>query len=330
MSEGFSGFRVRVPATTANLGPGFDAFGMALTIYNEFAVRFSASGLVVAIEGEGAGELAPGADNLFVQAFARAFAAAGAAPPAIDLRMQNNIPLARGLGSSASAAVGGLVAANRILGNVLSADRLLQLACEIEGHPDNVAAALFGGLIVCAAESGAMPTYARVPVPGQLQAVVCVPDQHLPTALARKVVPQEVCPQRRGLQYRTRRVAPDRHSQRRRRVHSRGYERPPAPALPRRDLSRDAAHHGGGSGGRCVRQRSLRGRVVNSRADVSQSGGYCRRDARRRSGPRNSRTNAHSCLRGTGRRCHAALALRPHTIAVSLRTAVAAGTRRTS
>ncbi len=192
MSEGFPGFRVRVPATTANLGPGFDAFGMALTIYNDFTVRFSASGLVVAIEGEGAGELARAADNLFVQAFARAFAAAGVAPPTIELLMQNSIPLARGLGSSASAAVGGLVAANRILGNVLSADRLLQLACEIEGHPDNVAAALFGGLIVCAAESGAMPTYARVPVPGQLQAVVCVPDQHLPTALARKVVPQEV------------------------------------------------------------------------------------------------------------------------------------------
>ena len=192
MTNGLSGIRVRVPASTANLGPGFDAFGMALTVYNEFKLRTAESALHITIEGEGAKELAGNADNLFVRAFNRVFAETGQSPPAFHLHMKNRIPLYRGLGSSASAAVGGLVAANHLLGNTLSDDRLLQLACEIEGHPDNVAAALFGGLIVCAAEGGDTPAYARVPVPPNLHAVVCVPEQHLPTELARSVVPKEV------------------------------------------------------------------------------------------------------------------------------------------
>ena len=192
MSQDFLGFRVRVPATTANLGPGFDALGMALSLYNRFCVSPVENGLRVTIEGEGEAELAHTEDNLFMQVFRRAFAELGKIPPAVCLHMQNRIPLARGLGSSASAAVGGLVAANHLLENALPDDKLLQLACEIEGHPDNVAAALFGGLIVCAAESGDTPRYAHVPVPPNLHAVVCVPDQHLPTALARSVVPKEV------------------------------------------------------------------------------------------------------------------------------------------
>lgn len=192
MAIDFPRIRVRVPASTANLGPGFDAFGMALTVYNAFTVQESAGASQVTVAGEGESELAHDADNLFLRAFARGFAETGERPLAIRLHMQNDIPLYRGLGSSASATVGGLVAANHLLGNTLSAERLLQLACEIEGHPDNVAAALFGGLIVCAADGDAMPTYARAPVPPNLHAVVCVPDQHLPTALARSVVPQEV------------------------------------------------------------------------------------------------------------------------------------------
>ncbi len=192
MASDFPDIRVRVPASTANLGPGFDAFGMALTVYNEFMLRTAESGLHITIAGEGENELAGNEDNLFVRAFTRVFAEVGQTPPAFHLHMKNCIPLYRGLGSSASAAVGGLVAANHLLGNTLSHDRLLQLACDIEGHPDNVAAALFGGLIVCVAEGGDMPAYARVPVPPDLHAVVCVPDQHLPTELARSVVPQEV------------------------------------------------------------------------------------------------------------------------------------------
>ncbi len=192
MTNGLSGIRVRVPASTANLGPGFDAFGMALTVYNEFMLRTADSGPHITIEGEGAAELAGSEDNLFVRAFTRVFDEIGQSPPAFHLHMKNRIPLYRGLGSSASAAVGGLVAANQLLGNTISVDRVLQMACDIEGHPDNVAAALFGGLIVCAAEGGDIPAYARVPVPPNLHAVVCVPDQHLPTELARSVVPQEV------------------------------------------------------------------------------------------------------------------------------------------
>lgn len=193
MPQDFPDFRVRVPATTANLGPGFDALGMALTLYNEFTVNPAERDFQVTVEGEGAAELAPGEDNLFVQAFRCAFdEASDNSPPAMRLHMQNAIPLARGLGSSASAAVGGMVAANHLLDGALTNDQLLQLACDIEGHPDNVAAALFGGLIVCAVESGDMPAYTRVTVPQDLHAVVCVPDQHLPTALARSVVPTEV------------------------------------------------------------------------------------------------------------------------------------------
>ena len=192
MAKDVSDFCVRVPATTANLGPGFDAFGMALTVYNEFTVRPAESGLKITIEGEGVTELPRDEENLFIQAFTCVFEAVDTTPPPINLHMQNSIPLFRGLGSSASATIGGLVAANYVMGNALSSERLLQLACEREGHPDNVAAALFGGLIVCAAEGGVLPTYARVPVPHNLHAVVCVPDQHLPTALARKVVPKEV------------------------------------------------------------------------------------------------------------------------------------------
>ena len=192
MASNFPAFRVRVPATTANLGPGFDAFGMALTLYNEFTVGLAEHDLKIAIEGEGRTELALDRDNFFIQAFSRAFENNGAKPPAIDLYMRNSIPLFRGLGSSASATVGGLVAANCILENALSPERLLQLACDLEGHPDNVAAALFGGLIVCATDGDELPTYARVTVPRNLHAVVCIPDQHLPTELARKVVPKEV------------------------------------------------------------------------------------------------------------------------------------------
>ncbi len=192
MAESVPDFRVRVPATSANLGPGFDAFGMALTLYNEFTVR-PAAALRITVEGEDAADLARDEENLFVQAFHRAFAAAGnSVPPAIDLHMRNRIPLFRGLGSSASATVGGLAAANHLLDNALTNERLLEIACALEGHPDNAAAALLGGLIVCAADDGAAPAYARVPVPEDLRAVVCVPAQHLPTALARQVVPQTV------------------------------------------------------------------------------------------------------------------------------------------
>ena len=182
---------VRVPATTANLGPGFDAFGMALTLFNEFTVR-PAAALQITVEGEDAAGLARDEQNLFVQAFHRAFDAAGAPPPAISLHMRNRIPLFRGLGSSASATVGGLTAANHVLEHALTSEQLLEIACDLEGHPDNAAAALLGGLIVCAAEEGESVVYARVPVPEKLRAVVCVPDQHLPTALARRVVPREV------------------------------------------------------------------------------------------------------------------------------------------
>ena len=142
---------VRVPATSANLGPGFDVLGLALGLYNDIAYE-EAEGVVVAIEGEGAGRLDTGADNVVARAARMVYEAAGRRFPGATIRCVNRIPPARGLGSSAAAWVGGLIAANAVLGSPLDRDAVLALACRAEGHPDNVAAALLGGLTVsCAA-----------------------------------------------------------------------------------------------------------------------------------------------------------------------------------
>jgi len=136
---------VRVPATSANLGPGFDVLGLALALHNEIAYE-EAEGVSVVVEGEGVGRLAMGANNVLARAARMAYEAVGRSFPGAAIRCVNHIPLARGLGSSAAAWVGGLVAANATLGSPLDRDAVLALASRAEGHPDNVAAALLGGL----------------------------------------------------------------------------------------------------------------------------------------------------------------------------------------
>jgi homoserine kinase len=181
---------VRVPASSANLGAGFDALGLALALYNEVLAR-EADGVEVAVEGEGAGRLATGDRNVVARGVSAAYRAAGRPFPGCALRCINRIPLARGLGSSAAAWVGGLVAGNALMGGPLDRAALLALAARAEGHPDNVAAALYGGLTVSAGGvDGA--TAVTLPVPADLRWVALIPDTSSSTAEARAVLPATV------------------------------------------------------------------------------------------------------------------------------------------
>lgn len=192
--------RVRVPASSANLGPGFDSLGLALNIHNFVEVGPSAQEYdIVSAEGEGAsvlaGEGAAVASNIALQAAHEALRELGAPPLALHLHLENHIPLARGLGSSSAARVGALVAANAWAKNCgwgeLTPDALLNLATRLEGHPDNVAAALSGGLTASATgENGAFAL--RVPIEQFPQFLIFVPDSELETRAARAVLPDVV------------------------------------------------------------------------------------------------------------------------------------------
>ena len=186
-----SPFRILVPATTANLGPGFDCLGMALSLYNEIEVMpLDAppdSAEIVEIEGEGSLELPCDDRNMIVYGMHRLFARAGITPPPFTLRTINRIPMMSGLGSSSAAIVGGLIAGNELIDRPFTRDDLLTLATEMEGHPDNVGPALLGGLIVAVATAG-LPVITQVDVP-PLQAVIVTPDLRVATDEARRILP---------------------------------------------------------------------------------------------------------------------------------------------
>lgn len=185
------GVRVRVPATSANLGPGFDALGLALALHNEVTAT-EADSVSVTVQGEGAGVLPVGEDNVVARGVRQAYEAAGRPFKGVALDCVNRVPAARGLGSSAAAWVGGLVAGNALLGGPLSREALLALAARAEGHPDNVAAALLGGLTVsCPLGDGRVATV-TLPVPGGVRWVVLVPEVTSATAEARAVLPPSV------------------------------------------------------------------------------------------------------------------------------------------
>jgi len=179
--------RVRVPATSANLGPGFDALGLALALHNEVTLE-EAGEVSVAVEGLGQGRLEAGAKNVVARGVALAFEAAGRPFRGVRLHCLNRIPLSRGLGSSAAAWVGGLVAANALMGEPLDRDALVALAARAEGHPDNVAAALLGGLTVSCAD-GDRVAAVSLPVPREIGWVVLVPETESSTREARAVLP---------------------------------------------------------------------------------------------------------------------------------------------
>ncbi|MGY2875713.1 homoserine kinase [Marmoricola sp. URHA0025 HA25] len=188
---------VQVPATSANLGPGFDCFGLALDLHDTLTAEAAASGesgLVVDIEGEGADLLPRDETHLVVRAMSAAFAAAGVEPRGLRLRCENVIPQARGLGSSSAAIVGGLALARALLedGPTLLPDTvLLTLANRLEGHPDNVAPALFGGFVI-SGQDGEDVWADQSPIAPEVSAVVFVPPGGLSTETARGLLPADV------------------------------------------------------------------------------------------------------------------------------------------
>lgn len=183
-------FTVTVPATTANLGPGFDCLGLALALYNRVTMREADTPLTITISGEGADWLPRDERNLTWQAAKRLFAAANKWPSGVVMHQENQIPAGSGLGSSAAAVIAGLVAANGLVQAGLSPAQLLQLAMDMEGHPDNVAPALLGGLtLINQGDEGLH--LEQIPVP-PLQIMIVLPDFGLPTAQARAALPQHI------------------------------------------------------------------------------------------------------------------------------------------
>ncbi|WP_435736630.1 homoserine kinase [Cellulosimicrobium sp. PMB13] len=196
MQLGADHVRVRVPATSANLGPGFDALGLALALHDVIEVRALASdAVVVDVEGEGAGEVPGDESHLVVRALRAALDVAGAPQTGLHLSCVNRIPHGRGLGSSAAAAVAGIVAARALVADPTALDdaTVLGLASELEGHPDNAAPALLGGATVAwlAGVAGGARA-ARLDVHPDVRATVLVPSARLATSRARGVLPQTV------------------------------------------------------------------------------------------------------------------------------------------
>ena len=184
---------VRVPATSANLGPGFDALGLALTLHDVVEARIIPDGISIEASGTGENGAPAGEDHLVIRAMRAVFGLLGVQPPGIALRCVNAIPQGYGLGSSAGAIVAGLLAARALGpdGETLTDAEVLGLATQLEGHPDNAAACLAGGLTIAWGSSSGVRSASLAPVPG-LTPVVCVPELPLATAEARQVLPPAV------------------------------------------------------------------------------------------------------------------------------------------
>ncbi|WP_125774810.1 homoserine kinase [Antribacter gilvus] len=194
MQLGADHVRVRVPAQSANLGPGFDSLGLALALHDEVDVRLVARDeVMVDVQGEGAGEVPDGEDHLVVRAIRRTMEYAGAPATGLHLTCVNVIPHGRGLGSSAAAAVAGVVAARALLADPRSLDAtdVLRIATEFEGHPDNAAPAVQGGATVAwTGDEGARAV--GLDLDPSIEATVLVPDHRLATARARAALPARV------------------------------------------------------------------------------------------------------------------------------------------
>jgi homoserine kinase len=184
------GAAVLVPATSANLGPGFDSFGLALNLHNRFEAEL-ASEWAVSVTGEGEGVLSTGADNVVAASMRRAFEEAGRDGLCAHVSCLNRIPTGSGLGSSSAAIVGGLLLGEALCGADFGAQRRLEIAADIEGHPDNVAAALLGGFTVCWSETG-LARCARFEPARGLAAVVVPALTELATKEARALLPDAV------------------------------------------------------------------------------------------------------------------------------------------
>ncbi len=182
--------KVHVPATTANLGPGFDCLGMAVDLWNE--VEFAVSDkTTIQVSGEGADKISLDEDNLVYSSAIRLFGELGITPPEINISCNNRIPLTRGLGSSSAAIVSGLLGANAVVDNPLSRTDLLKIAADIEGHADNVAPAILGGFqIVIPTEDNIITS--ELSIPDELMAVIFIPDVPMPTHKARSILDHNI------------------------------------------------------------------------------------------------------------------------------------------
>lgn len=185
---------VTVPATSANLGPGFDVFGLALSLRDEVTASVTSGGLDITVEGAGAGDVPRDETHLVVRAMRLGFDAMAASPPGLRLHCRNVIPHSRGLGSSSAAIVAGLALARGLVAGgslVLDDDALFRLAADLEGHPDNVAPALFGGFTISGRDEGEFFTVGSSVDP-RVTTVVFVPPTPVATAVARGLLPDVV------------------------------------------------------------------------------------------------------------------------------------------
>jgi homoserine kinase len=193
---------VKVPASTANIGPGFDCLGMALPIYNTITIEetvLPGTGIEINImsEEESVDEMIfdkipRDENNLIHKAVEMLYNSIGQEPSELRINIQTGIPIARGLGSSSSIVVGGLLAANKLLGNPADETALLAIATEVEGHPDNVAPAILGGVVLATQEEDGSLSYCKLDWPDEWDITVCIPDFELSTEIARSILPKEV------------------------------------------------------------------------------------------------------------------------------------------
>ena len=193
---------VKVPASSANIGPGFDCLGMALPIYNTITIEetvLPGTGIEINVmsEEENIDEMVfdnipKDENNLIYKAVEMLYNSIGQEPSELKINIQTGIPITRGLGSSSSIVVGGLLAANKLLGNPADETALLAIATEVEGHPDNVAPAILGGVVLAAQEADGTLSYCKLDWPDEWDITVCIPDFELSTEIARSILPKEV------------------------------------------------------------------------------------------------------------------------------------------
>lgn len=179
--------KIKVPATSANMGPGFDSMGIALSLYNTFHVRETDAGLMIT----GCIPKYKNENNMVIKSMRTCFRKIGYKPKGIELNMNCRIPISRGLGSSAACIVGGVFAANEIAGGKLSKEDMLSIAAGIEGHPDNISPAIFGGMTVSVKEGDKIYSE-KIKISRDLRFCAMIPDFRLSTEKSRSVLPREV------------------------------------------------------------------------------------------------------------------------------------------
>ncbi|MGB9679536.1 MAG: homoserine kinase [Minisyncoccia bacterium] len=183
--------KVRVPASSANLGPGFDCMGVALNLYTEISLSIINDGLIIEVSGEGHKEIEKDEENLVYKAVSKIFQKAQVPLKGLKIQIKNGIPLKSGLGSSAAAIIGGMMGANELLGGFFTKDEILNIAAVMEGHADNVGPALNGGLNITAVD-GDYAYYVKKELDNNLHFIAFTPQKGLKTEIARNILPEKI------------------------------------------------------------------------------------------------------------------------------------------